>query len=192
MRMALPQENKIKPQKRTSLRALYRRFYRNNKGVTAIEFAVLAGPFFLLTLAIIEVAMVFFGTIMLEHGTEFAARLIRTGQAQEAGFSESEFKTQVCSKVASVFNCAAGLKVDVQTFPDFNSIDLNNMNPLDGNGELRNDFSFDMGNASSIVLVRTFFEWDLMAKLPALGLTNMGTGNRLIAAAAAFKNEPYN
>ncbi len=43
-----------------------------------------------------------------------------------------------------------------------------------------------------MVVVRGFYEFDLTAKLPKeIGLGNMGNGDRLLMATAAFRNEPF-
>ncbi|MGL1590454.1 TadE/TadG family type IV pilus assembly protein, partial [Vibrio parahaemolyticus] len=65
---------------------IVRRFKRDDKGSTAIEFAFVIGPFLFLIFATIEVAMVFFASQLLETATADAARLILTGQAQAANF----------------------------------------------------------------------------------------------------------
>ena len=65
-------------------------------------------------------------------------------------------------------------------------------NPLDGNGNLKTNFAYEPGEASDVVIVRAFYEWNVTAKLPKqIGLGNMTNGNRLLAATAAFRNEPF-
>ena len=49
-----------------SLRFL-RRFRRAEKGATAVEFAMVAAPFFFLLFAMIEIAAVFFTSTVLEN-----------------------------------------------------------------------------------------------------------------------------
>jgi hypothetical protein len=87
-----------------------------------------------------------------------------------------------------VYDCAAGLKLDVQRFDDFTGINLSD--PLTPQGELRDDFGFDPGNGGDVVVVRAFYEWNLIAKFPG-GLGNMPSGGRLLVATAAFRNEPF-
>ena len=65
---------------------------------------------------------------------------------------------------------------------------------LDTDGNLHSTFQYDPGGAGDIVVVRVFYEWDLIAELPniiGLGLGNMSNGNRLLTASAAFRNEPF-
>lgn len=168
--------------------ALLRRLRKDESGATAIEFGIIALPFFALMVAIIEVALVYFANFSLENGVDQAARLIRTGQAQQQGFSVSQFKQSVCENVSGIGDCVGGLKVDVQRFDSFTGISLDD--PLTADGELRDDFGFDPGSGGDVVVVRAFYEWDLIANLPG-GLGNMPSGARLLAAVATFRNEPF-
>ena len=68
---------------------LFRRFRRNRGGSAAVEFALVAPIFFALLFAIIESAMVFFASQLLETVTADSARLVMTGQAQTAATTQS-------------------------------------------------------------------------------------------------------
>lgn len=169
---------------------ILRRLGKDRSGTSAIEFAIIAVPFFALLVAIIEVSLVFFGSFTLENAVDQTGRLIRTGQAQNAGMDAAAFKTAVCGKVYVLFNCDAGLKIEVQRFENFSGIGNNLGSPLD-NGKLKENYPFDMGNGGDVVVVRAFYVWDLLAKLPAIGLGNMSDGSRLLIAATTFRNEPF-
>ena len=93
-----------------------RRFARRKDGAAAVEFAIVAFPFFALMFAIIETALVFLAQQTLETVTTNAARLILTGQAQAQGLTQTTFKNAVCAQVVALFNCASGININVQTF----------------------------------------------------------------------------
>ena len=170
-------------------RLTLRLFRRERSGAAAVEFAIVAAPFFALLFALIEIGLVFFGSFTLENAVEQASRMIKTGQAQQQGFSESKFKEEVCDNVHALFDCMAGLKVDVRKFDDFGSVSL--PPALNESGELQDNFTYDPGVGGEIVVVRVFYEWSLIANLPGAGLGNMSNGNRLMSATAAFRNEPF-
>lgn len=164
-------------------------FGRNTSGATALEFAMVAGPFLLLMFGILAVGFVFVGNMTLEHAIEQGARFIRTGEAQSQGFDAAQFKNEVCKYLTAPLSCA-GLKLDVRTFASFGGSDLTN--PLDGSGNLKSGFSYAPGVGGDVVVVRAFYEWDLLAAMPpALRLNNMPNGSRLLIATAAFRNEPF-
>lgn len=166
-----------------------RRFRHHKGGATAVEFGIIALPFFALLFALIEIGLVFFANFTLENAVDHAARMIRTGQAQQQGFDASRFKDEVCSRVYGLLACADGLKVDVRKFDQFSSVSV--PPPLDGDGNLQDNFEFEPGNGGDIVIVRAFYEFGLLANIPGAGLGNMANGNRLLSASAAFRNEPF-
>src|SRR4029079_5354206 len=94
-----------------------------------VEFALVAPMFIALLFAIIETAFMFFANQVLETAVQDSARLIQTGQAQNGSYTAAQFKTDVCSRVTTMFNCVGGLTVDVQSYPSFGSVNV--ANPID-------------------------------------------------------------
>jgi Flp pilus assembly protein TadG len=165
------------------------RFGADRSGASALEFALLAGPFLLLLVAVAEVAVVYFANFALDNAVAQGARLVRTGQAQTQKFDAAAFKTEVCKYISAPISCS-GLKLDVSHFASFGGVQLTK--PLDASGNLKSSFNYDPGVGSDIVVVRAFYEWTLTAKLPqAISLSNMSNGDRLLVATAAFRNEPF-
>ena len=163
---------------------------RSEGGATLIEFSMVMLPFFILLFGIFEVGFVFWGTYELENATEDAARMIRTGQVHAGNIDEAGFKTQVCSRVSLLANCTTKLRVDVQNYDSFTS--LNPPSPLDAQGALKEQgFSYLPGGPQKVVLVTSFYEWPLLNIISSMSLSNMASGNRLLRASAAFRNEPF-
>jgi Flp pilus assembly protein TadG len=166
------------------------RFRKAEDGATAIEFAIVAFPFFVLMFAIFETALVFMGQQTLETAVASAARQIRTGEAQAQGFTASQFKNAICQQVELLFPCAAQLYFDVRIYPTFASLNLSP--PIDANGNFAPEpFTFDPGHGSDIVLVRAYYQWPTFANMFGFDLSNMAGNKHLLAAAAAFRNEPF-
>jgi Flp pilus assembly protein TadG len=172
-------------------RRLLRRYRRSQSGVTAIEFAIVAPPFFMLLMAIFEVGIMLFSEYVIEHGVGQAARMIRTGEVQLQPMSDAEFKELVCGKLATFLDCESKLHIDVRAFDDFDQV--TSSPPLTADGELSSDAtsnSFQPGDPLQVVVVRVYYEWSLFT--PGLThMANMSDGRRLLAAGAAFRNEPY-
>jgi len=104
-----------------SRRNVLRRFGRNRRGSAAVEFALVAPVFFALLFAILETALMFFASQVLETITQNSARMIVTGQAQSGSYTQTQFKTYVCGQIPALFNCA-NLYVDVESYPAFSNI----------------------------------------------------------------------
>jgi Flp pilus assembly protein TadG len=170
-------------------RRALRQFARDHSGASALEFAMVATPLILLLLAIFQIGMLYFATFTLENATAQGARLIRTGQAQSQNFDAGAFKNEVCKNLNAMVSCAK-LKLDVRRFSNFGGAQLTD--PLDGNGNLKNDFTYDPGQGGDVVVVRAFYPWELPALLPkAISMGNMQGDSRLLMATAAFRNEPF-
>ena len=164
-----------------------RRFVRRQDGSTAVEFGLIAAPFLTLIFAIMETALIFFAGQTLETAVADTSRLIMTGQAQQQGFNQAAFKDAVCAKIFGLFDCAGGVYVDVKTYTSFANVNMTP--PLDANGNFVNNFTYQPGCPSDIVVVRLFYQWPVVISL--LGLSNMADGKRLLIATSAFRNEPY-
>ena len=54
------------------------RMRRDQSGATAIEFAMVVGPFLALVFAIMEISLVYFVEFSIDNGVHKAARLIQT------------------------------------------------------------------------------------------------------------------
>jgi Flp pilus assembly protein TadG len=168
-----------------------RRFARRKDGIAAVEFGIVAAPFLALMFAIMETAIVFFASQTLETAVADSARLIMTGQAQQASppLTQATFKSAVCAKILGLFDCANGIKIDVKTYNSFSAIST--AKPFDANGNLLNNFGYTPGAPGDIVVVRLMYEWPIYVSLLGFNLADMSGGKRLIIATAAFRNEPY-
>jgi Flp pilus assembly protein TadG len=166
------------------------RFADRTEGATAVDFALVAAPFLALLFAILETGLVFFADQTLETTAAQASRLILTGQAQNQNLSQDQFKTAVCQRASSFFNCD-NIMIDVRTAADFSS--ANTSLPVDQNGNLQNNFVYQPGSAGDIVVVRLMYQWPIYVTFMGIGqgLSNMGNGQDLMMATVAFRNEPY-
>jgi len=166
-----------------------RRFIKHQDGAAAVEFALVATPFLALTFAIIESAMVFFAGQSLEAATASASRLILTGQAQTGGYSAADFKTQVCNRVASLFDCSGGVYVDVKTYTNFGSV--SSAAPV-SNGKLdTSNMSYTPGGPGCIVKVAIYYQWPIYVSLLGNNLATLDGNKRLLVATSVFRTEPY-
>jgi Flp pilus assembly protein TadG len=166
-----------------------RRFVKQCRAATTVEFALVAAPFVVLTFAILETAIVFFAGQTLETAASNAARLIMTGQAQQNGWTAAQFKTQVCNQIHGIFNCSSGVYVDVETYTSFSAVNLNA--PVSNGSFNSNNISYNPGGPGDIVVVRLYYQYPVYVKLLGFNLSNLNGGQDLLAATAVFKNEPY-
>ncbi len=162
----------------------------DKRGIAAVEFALIGIPFFFLIFGLLEVSVLFIMSTVLENAVSEASRQIRTGQLQENGFGQVAFKTMVCDELFNLLDCNSKLRLDVKTFSDFASTGTPNV--IDGSGNLDDSgFEFSPGNPNEIVVVRVFYEWDLITPVLSAPLSNMSGDRRLLQSTAVFRNEPF-
>ena len=172
-----------------SVRKALRRFRRNRRGSAAVEFALVAPVFFALLFAIIETALMFFATQVLETVTQDSARMIITCQAQTAAYTQAQFKTYVCGRIIALFDCVNGIYVDVESYPAFGNVTINSQ--IDGTENFINNMQYNPGGPGQIVVVRLFYQWPLFVTGLGYNIANLAGSKRLLTATAAFQNEPY-
>jgi Flp pilus assembly protein TadG len=173
-----------------SVRNALRRFRRNRRGSAAVEFALVAPVFFALLFAIIETAIVFFAGQVLETVTQDSARMILTGQAQTAAYSQAQFKTNVvCPRIGVLFDCVNGIYVDVQSYTAFGNVTITD--PIDAGKNFVPNMNYNPGGPGDIVVVRLFYQWPLFVTGLGYNIANLTGSKRLLSATAAFRNEPY-
>ena len=138
--------------------------------------------------ALIEVSLIYFGSLALENAMLDAARQVRTGQLQANGGTVDDFKAVLCSETGALIGCNGNLHVDVRTFDQFG--DTNFPDPI-SSGQVSGNFQFNPGDSGDVVLVRAFYVWQVHSPLMSQVLANLNGGKRLLAASAAFRNEPF-
>ena len=182
--------------KKLSFRRL-RRYLKNREGTAAIEFAILAIPFFMLLFAILELAIVFFINSTLTHAVSEAGRQIRVGSFQSCGTQDS-FKQLVCTNMRGLGNCEKRLRIDVVSDSEFGSItmpapaDPPAADPTDPDAEDIPNGNWVNTTASAPVVIRGLYYHKLVLPPQLTRLENIdGRGIRLLGATTAFKNEPF-
>lgn len=172
-----------------------RSFARDESGVTAVEFGLLALPFFSIIGAIIETSLVFLSGQILDSSVQDISRLIRTGQAQEANISAASFKQRICDRLHGLFADCNALHVEVRVLNSFTTANMaapvNLTTCTAASCAWTRPESYNLGQGSSIVLVQVYYRWPVILNLGDLTLANLPDGSRLLGAATVFRNEPF-
>lgn len=159
-------------------------------GATAVEFALIAVPLVMLMFGLIELSMVFTKQGVLEYATSQAARQIRTGQAQESGSPEDNFREALCDHASFLLACD-DIAYEVKSMASF--ADANDEPPpeFDEDGKLRSS-GFESGASSSVVMIRTIYRHPIVTPIMQPLLSNGGSGtSRLMMSTVVLQSEPY-
>ena len=175
-----------------------RSFARDERGVTAVEFGLLALPFFAILGAILETSLVFLSGQVLDSAVYDVGRLIRTGQAQYANMTIDDFRSEVCVRTHGLLpNCDDGLHVEVQVINTFGElaitppVDWHCDAALAGCNEWTRAQSYTPGHGGDIVVVQVYYKLPTIVPFDGLGLNSLPDGRRLMGAATVFRNEPF-
>jgi Flp pilus assembly protein TadG len=159
----------------------------DRRGTTAVEFAIVSVPFFIILCSIFEAAFLVFNQTNLEYATAEAARQLLTGAIQTNGQSTTDqlatFKTNfLCPKLWGSFTCN-NVVVDVRSGADFTT-----------SYNTSSDFTaptfttqFSPGTSGQVVVVRVGYPYQLYFNK----FGGMGGGSKMIMATAVFKSENY-
>lgn len=194
MRMRLPP---TRPGFFKRLRFAQPGWLRNDEGVAAVEFAIVALPFFLFVFGIIGIGLYFLASTSLEYGAQSAARKVRTGEADKGNMTVGEFKQLVCDAAGTYIKCD-NVTVVVQHSPTWSGVSPQSCTDSKGGmvgstGQSGEPISKYAGGASEVVLVTLCYQWELANsfKFMKLGSGSDGSGPAIIQASTAFKTEPW-
>lgn len=90
--------------------ASIRRFAADRRGMAAIEFAIIAPVYFLITLVLIEVALVFTASMTLEAGARAASRYGLTG-----AMVDGRTRAEIIREIVTAHVCPEALDADGST-----------------------------------------------------------------------------
>lgn len=180
---------------------LARRFSADTRGATAVEFGLIALPFFLLVMGIITIGMQYLTAHSLEQGVEVASRQLRTGEAQKAGLTVGAFRQAVCNAAGVMVACDDRLVVHIRsrsTFAELVPVTpcLTNGRLTPPEGDLEDGVRTQAGDASRAVVVSVCYEWDAgfgpwQVIWNLLSEGDVDRGNPILSAATAFRSEPF-
>lgn len=163
-------------------------FIKDRKGSAAIEFAILALPFFVVIFAIAEIAVMYFVESGLDAAVHQTVRQVRVGVAKSGAWNSKKFKDTVCANLSLSFGCSTNLKVRAIVVTNMASV--NRISPIT-NGNLSVTEDFDLGDSGSYVLVQAFLPWDPVFKLYPIASTRLANGSYVLGSSELIKNEPF-
>lgn len=184
-------------------------FIHDARGFAAVEFGLIALPFLLLILAILEYSYGNFAQSRLDAIVQQTAREIMTGNVQSQSVAgkpldAAQFRTKVmCPKLPAIMSCN-DLYVDVQTFdaptggaapattPYANYVNAAK-NGLKTPALDNSKNAYCVGGAKKYVVIRAAYPTPILttaAIFPSY-TTYKGRKTRVVTSTATFKNEPF-
>lgn len=175
-----------------------RRLRRSDSGATAVEFALVAGPFFYVLGCICETGLMLFSEYVIQNSVQEAARMVRTGQVTSSDgsitMSSTDFKAKICEEVGIIVDCEGKVSVYVNNAATFSSLTSTMADPLDvGQGSDGQAYSpvYAPGGQLQAATVIATYDWEFAFPFMSF-LGNFRDGEvRRIYGLAIFRNEPF-
>src|SRR6195952_5978995 len=98
--------------RKVALSSRMSRLLRSKDGATAIEFAMLAIPYFMIIFAIIETFVAFTAEQLVTNAVDVMARQLRTGQitynmGRTTDMTQAQFRQAFCNEISIMIGCSA-------------------------------------------------------------------------------------
>jgi Flp pilus assembly protein TadG len=191
---------------------LWRKLARSKDGAAAIEFAILAVPYFIIIFAIVETFVAFAAEQLVTNAVNTLGRQLRTGQITyqlnrvATDMDVVKFRKAFCDEVDILIQCSeeeistpSKLYIDARTFASFGAIPktIPRVSTADFADIDPTSFKFTPGGPSTINMLRAYYRWQVITDLvrPYITTIRPSDGSMptdfLIVATTAFQNENY-
>lgn len=173
-------------------RKKFRLFFRDEKGVTAVEFALVVFPFLFLIFAIIELGISFAMQQMLNFAVEDISRQFYTGQLREENLRPDSVKSSICKKISilPIVDCNK-LSINLDNYTSFSEVPVKNL--VTNNGELGLPQTINVGGPSTINQINVLYRWPVMTNILYYLNPDVKPADRVLPLfiTVTWQNEPY-
>jgi Flp pilus assembly pilin Flp len=177
---------------------------RNEAGVTAVEFALIAPVFMLIVAGIIEISLIMFTATVMESATNITSRVGKTGYIAVGKTRQQQIIDTVNAKTAGFLN-PAKITVTSEVYSDFDDVGQPepcisppsapcsgvagiNFMDINGNGSWDADMAAaGLGNAGDVVVYKISYPWSVTTPIISSIIGKLYT----ITARSVIRNEPF-
>ena len=96
-------------------------FARDQRGASAVEFAIVAGPFFFVLMWLVQLGVLFMTQTALDTGLISATEIIRAGLTTGNLPNAASIKSSVVTSAGGLITNDSTLSVEIRTLADLNS-----------------------------------------------------------------------
>ena len=166
-------------------------FRRDRRGATAIEFAMLALPFAMLSFAILETTVTFTAQQLLSNAADKISRQIRTGNLTLDNTTAAQFRAMICNEISIIVGSdCPELVYDLKHYTNF--ADVPKSIPMGADGDIDSTgFTYDPGGEGTINSLRLFYRWPVMIDFMRSSMSNLPNDKTLLFATVTWQNEPF-
>lgn len=171
-------------------RHIGRRFLRDHKGASALEFALIAPILFALLFGTIEAGWTMLQSIMLDRALDSTVRLLRIGSLTNP--TQEKVRDTICEQTVVLADCKTSLALEFVPILTSASYPSDSARCIDRTGKIKPVLRFDPGMRTQTVFVRACYVVDPLTPGLGLGLAlpKDESGAYRIIAKSGFVNEP--
>lgn len=162
----------------------------DRRGATAIEFALVAVPFVMITVAIVELSVFYAANAVLLGATQDAVRAVRTGQVQaisDPDEADALFREQMCNHIPiRLIDCNA-IQFQVEVLESFASADTSIT--VDEDGNMSDDTNY--GEEEDVMMITVLYYHPMISPLTAAFFADSPNNTKLLTGVFVFQTEPY-
>lgn len=176
-----------------ALGGLSARFWRDRRGSTALEFAIVSLPFLTLLLFLVEIGYDLFAQVSLDYGVQTAARQIQVGAAHGASTAEAFKANYLCPAVSGLLPCSS-IAVNVLPITNNYYTDVPANLPVNSSGKLdTSGYIYCPGKPRQLMLVQALYTSPslIAAFVPAMATATVDGFVHVTLSSAAFINENF-
>lgn len=165
-------------------------FFHSEKASTAVEFAIVGIPFVFALVGLIELSLMYAANSVLQDSTTSAARMIRTGQAQQSrGDAESVFQTELCRVASTFLNCNL-IQYEVITLDGGFNDAVDSQPTFDENGNLVSS-GFSPAGSDQVTMIRTVYLYPLLTPIIGTLMSDRPGQTKFMMSTVVLQTEPY-
>jgi hypothetical protein len=166
------------------------RFGRDGRGVSAVEFALVAPMLFAVIFGTIEAGWTMVQSIMLDRALDTTVRSLRIGTLSNP--TQQSVRATICERAMVLADCVNTLALEFIPIVNAASYPTDNERCVDRSGAINPVLRFNTGARSETVFVRACFVVEPLTPGLGLGLAlpKDGTGAYRIISKSGFVNEP--
>lgn len=181
-------------------------FVDDQRGVTAVEFALVAPVLFLFIFGIIEFSQIMFTKSVMEGSTNITSRLGKTGYVESGKSREDMLRALLVERTSGILDPE---KIEIQTLVYDSFKDIGKAEPFtdsNGNGQWDIGEAFvdvngdgvwnsdlgkaGLGGAGDIVVYKVAYNWPIQTPVMNEFLGDVH-GNLPLRVSVVVRNEPY-
>lgn len=175
----------------TRLGRILRRFRRDERGGSVVEFTIYFPFLFAMFVASADLGIVLLRQVMLERSVDLVMRDVRLGRM--TGVTHANLRAAICARTAMLPNCEEALLIEMRPVSTANWIGLaNSRTCIDRAEEVEPLTTFVGGISNQLMMVRVCGRFDPFFPQTGFGLNlpSDGEGGYALTAASAFVMEP--